>query len=88
MHFKWKRESTEEGREAPVELMLSLEDHDSDFNDGDVVTLGNTSVLCRHTPGHTEGTYSFFFEVTEDGKTYVSVKRETLEDLIERDIWK
>ncbi len=40
------------------------------FKDGDVVTLGNTSVLCRHTPGHTEGTYSFFFDVTEDGKTY------------------
>ena len=40
------------------------------LNDGDTVTLGNTEVLCLHTPGHTEGTFSFFFDVEEDGKTY------------------
>ena len=39
------------------------------FNDGDVINLGNTSILCLHTPGHTAGTASFFFDVCEDGET-------------------
>ena len=39
------------------------------FKDGDVITLGNTSILCLHTPGHTAGTASFFFDVCEDGET-------------------
>ncbi len=38
--------------------------------DGDVISLGNTSVRCLHTPGHTEGTLSFFFDTEEDGKLY------------------
>ena len=33
----------------------------------DVISLGNTSVKCVSTPGHTDGTTSFFFDVT-DGK--------------------
>lgn len=40
------------------------------FHDGDVVKLGNTEIKCVFTPGHTEGSYSFFFDVEEDGKTY------------------
>ena len=40
------------------------------LNDGDVVTLGNTSVRCVATPGHTDGTMSFFFDVKEGGNTY------------------
>ncbi len=43
---------------------------DVNLQDGDVVSLGNTSILCLHTPGHTEGTFSFFFDVSEDGVTY------------------
>lgn len=43
---------------------------DYDINDGDVITLGNTSVYCMFTPGHTEGSVSFFFDVVEDGVTY------------------
>ena len=39
------------------------------FKDGDVITLGNTSILCLHTPGHTSGTASFFFDVCEGGET-------------------
>lgn len=35
------------------------------LDDGDVVTLGNTSITARLTPGHTEGTLSFFFDVTD-----------------------
>ena len=35
--------------------------------DGDVLTLGNTSITFMHTPGHTEGTISLFFDVVEKG---------------------
>ncbi len=43
---------------------------DFDINDGDVIKLGNTEILCLETPGHTEGTVSFFFNLEEDGKIY------------------
>ena len=35
--------------------------------DGDKITLGNTEITVYETPGHTDGTVSFFFDVT-DGK--------------------
>ena len=38
--------------------------------DGDVLTLGNTSVRFMETPGHTKGTISLFFDTEEAGKTY------------------
>lgn len=38
--------------------------------DGDVLTLGDTSIRFLETPGHTEGTVSLFFDVLEAGKTY------------------
>ena len=40
------------------------------LSDGDVVTLGNTSVTCVSTPGHTDGVMSFFFDVTDGTRTY------------------
>lgn len=40
------------------------------YTDGQKIRLGNTEILCLATPGHTEGTYSFFFDVNIDGKTY------------------
>ena len=43
---------------------------DGYLHDGDVVKLGNTEILCLHTPGHTAGVMSFFFDLTENGKTY------------------
>lgn len=43
---------------------------DHDLRDGDVITLGNTQILCLSTPGHTEGTTSFFFNVEDGGKVY------------------
>ena len=43
---------------------------DFDIRDGDVIKLGNTEILCLETPGHTEGTVSFFFNLEEDGKLY------------------
>lgn len=39
-------------------------------DDGDTLTLGDTTITFMITPGHTKGTLSFFFDVTEDGKTY------------------
>jgi metallo-beta-lactamase class B len=39
------------------------------LRDGDVIRLGNTEILCLLTPGHTEGTMSFFFDAHgEQGK--------------------
>ncbi len=43
------------GRIAPFDCDVLLED-------GDVVALGGTRILCRLAPGHTEGTLAFFFE--------------------------
>ena len=43
---------------------------DFDILDGDVIELGNTKIECWFTPGHTEGSVSFFLDVTEDGQTY------------------
>ena len=43
---------------------------DHDICDGDIIKLGNTEILCLHTPGHTAGTVSFFFNIEENGKTY------------------
>jgi len=40
------------------------------IKDGDKITLGNTEILCVETPGHTDGTMSFFFDITDNGNTY------------------
>lgn len=40
------------------------------LEDGDMITLGNTKIKCISTPGHTDGTMSFFFDVTDGEKTY------------------
>jgi metallo-beta-lactamase class B len=40
------------------------------MDDGDTIRLGNTSIRVVATPGHTEGTVSFFFNADEDGRTY------------------
>lgn len=39
-------------------------------DEGDTLTLGNTTIHFLHTPGHTKGTLSFFYNVEENGKTY------------------
>ena len=43
---------------------------DVPLSDGDVISLGNTEILCLETPGHTDGTMSFFFNVSDGEKTY------------------
>ena len=40
------------------------------LHDGDEITLGDTTIRCLHTPGHTVGTMSFFFELHEAGETF------------------
>ena len=42
---------------------------DEYLSDGQLIRLGNVEILCLHTPGHTAGTASFFFNVTENGRT-------------------
>lgn len=45
-------------------------DPDILINDGDTLSLGNTTVSFMETPGHTKGTISFFFDTEDNGKTY------------------
>ena len=40
------------------------------INDGDTLTLGNTTISFMETPGHTKGTISFFLETEEKGQVY------------------
>ena len=40
------------------------------YEDGGTITLGSTKITTLFTPGHTEGSYSFFFDAEEDGVTY------------------
>ncbi len=40
------------------------------IEDGDTLTLGNTTVSFVETPGHTKGTISLFFNTEDNGKTY------------------
>ena len=38
------------------------------IEDGDTLTLGNKEILFLHTPGHTAGTVSFFYNEEKNGK--------------------
>ena len=40
------------------------------IGDGDRLELGNTVIEFMHTPGHTRGTVSFFFDAEENGRVY------------------
>lgn len=42
---------------------------DIEIQDGDHIRLGNTDISCVLSPGHTLGTLSFFFDVTEGDRT-------------------
>ena len=56
--------------EKDVKYLFGKFQPDFGYRDGDVIRLGNTEILCLETPGHTEGTVSFFFWVEENGKRY------------------
>ena len=43
---------------------------DHELSDGEIIRLGDTEIKCVHSPGHSPGTTSFFFDVTDNGKTY------------------
>ena len=49
------------GRPHPVASPLA---------DGDAVTLGGSTLVARHTPGHTPGCTSWTMTVEEDGQSY------------------
>ena len=40
------------------------------IDDGDTLSLGDTTVRFVHTPGHTKGTVSLFYDIVEDGVIY------------------
>ncbi len=48
--------------------LLPVIDHT--FEDGEIISLGNTQIECVLSPGHSPGTTSFFFDITDGGKTY------------------
>lgn len=54
------------------ELGMELEPFSPDvlIDDGDIIRLGNTEILCVATPGHTPGAMTFFFDVTDGKETF------------------
>lgn len=57
------------GKEAGY-AHLPLFNADVLLDDGDTVTLGNTSIRCMLAPGHTEGTLAMFFDTEHEGRRY------------------
>ena len=49
------------GKEHPIDRIL---------HDGDAVTLGNTTLVARLTPGHTRGCTTFTMKVQDEGRSY------------------
>ena len=49
-----------------------IPDFDYEIEDGEIFALGNVKIRCIVTPGHTQGVLSLFFDVTENGKTYLA----------------
>ena len=45
---------------------------DRELEDGEVFVFGGKKIRCVLTPGHTLGTMSFFFDVTDHGSTYLA----------------
>ena len=48
-------------KKCPVDRVLK---------DGDEITLGGTTLIARHTPGHTAGCTTWTWKVTEQGKEF------------------
>ena len=57
-----------------TELELDLEAFEADVlvNDGDTITLGNTTLTAVATPGHTPGSMSYLFNVSDGNRTLVA----------------
>ena len=55
---------------APVNQIIQRDARDLVLKDGDVITLGKTSIKVYVTPGHTPGSASFEFTVYDNGKPH------------------
>lgn len=57
-----------------AELELDLEEFEADVlvNDGETITLGNTTLTAVATPGHTPGSMSYLFNVSDGDRTLVA----------------
>ena len=55
---------------AQIPQNLPVIDHQ--LEDGEIFTFGGKEIRCVLTPGHTLGTMSFFFDVTDNGITYLA----------------
>ena len=42
------------------------------LRDGDVLKMGDTEIRCYHTPGHTEGTMSYLFNVRDGRREWIA----------------
>ena len=60
----------EQEKRAPGVEGGELPKHDIEVNDGQVLTVGDTSVTLYLTPGHTPGTVSAIIPAIEQGKSY------------------
>lgn len=60
----------EQQKKAPGVEGGEIPKHDIEVTDGQVLTLGDTSVSLYLTPGHTPGTVSAILPVAEAGKSY------------------
>ena len=58
------------GAFAQIPQNLPVIDHQ--LEDGEIFTFGGKKIRCVLTPGHTLGTMSFFFDVTDNGTTYLA----------------
>jgi len=56
---------------GPVAWRSIAPKHDKDIADGQVLTLGDTSIKFYVTPGHTPGTVSAIFKTTDAGKPHM-----------------
>ena len=52
------------GKAHPIDRVL---------RDGDEVTLGGTTLIARHTPGHTSGNTTWLMKAQDGGRTYDAV---------------
>lgn len=57
---------------APLKLELEEFEADVLINDGDTITLGNTTLTAVASPGHTPGAMSYIFEVQEGDRKLIA----------------
>ena len=61
---EWVYMEASEGKHSPIFTP------DKTLRDGERFTLGNTTVECVHTPGHSPGVMSFFFQAQDGDKRW------------------